>query len=150
MTRQFTVTTLLLVVFSTACAASASATPAWGNGESIVRLLTLPPKPAAADLYGLTGKHLAVGYKYSYFGVMGVELWTWGGTYCLFEGNKYFTIPEAEANRLSEARVGVPFFYRHPVGLLVIGFVLVLGVPTAILRRRMLDKASPPQSILSM
>lgn len=117
MTRQFTVTTLLLVVFSTACAASASATPVWSKGESTVRLLTLPPKPAA-DLYGLTGKHLAVGYKYSYFGIMGVELWTWGGTYCLFEGNKYFKIPDAEANRS--------------------------------LRRRMLDKASPPQSILSM
>src|SRR5437667_25085 len=41
-----------------------------------------------------------VGYKFSYFGVFWLDLWTSGGTYCVYEGNHYNAIQPAEAAHL--------------------------------------------------
>jgi len=85
-----------------------------------------------------TGKNLSVGFKYSSFGVFWLDLWTWGGEYCLYEGNNYEPIPLATAALLtgkSEDELGKPFFYRFPLGLLIIGGCVVVFTPMAMLRK---------------
>jgi hypothetical protein len=72
-----------------------------------------------------------VGYKYSYFGIFWVNLWTWGGTHCVYEGNSYQPIPPAVAAALmgkQEGEVGVPWLYRIPLGWLIIGALVVVGI----------------------
>jgi hypothetical protein len=69
----------------------------------------------------------AVGFKYSSFGVFWLDLWTWGGQYCLYQGHTYWELSPAQAAQLlnkSEADLGKPFLYRFPPGLLI----LILGV----------------------
>src|SRR5947207_2138217 len=41
-----------------------------------------------------------VGHKSSYFGVFWIDLWTWGGEFCVYEGDRYQPISRAEAARL--------------------------------------------------
>src|SRR5437764_6727836 len=84
-------------------------------------------------------KNLSVGFKYSYFGVFWIDLWTWGGEYCVYEGNNYNPIPLALAATLtgkSEDELGKPFFYRFPLGLLIIGGCVVVFTPMAMIRKR--------------
>ena len=45
-----------------------------------------------------------VGFKSSYFGVFWIDLWTWGGEFCAYEGDRYQPISRAEAARL----IGMP------------------------------------------
>jgi len=75
-----------------------------------------------------------VGYKYRYFGVFWVNLWIWGGEYCVYEGKRYRAIPRAEAARLlgkTDAELGIPFLYRFPLGCLILVYSFaVLEVTT--------------------
>lgn len=84
-----------------------------------------------------------VGYKYSYFGIFWLDLWTYDGTYCLHSGNNYEPISAAQAAMLlgkPEASLSPPWGYRFPLGLLILGGVLVLVGLGAIFGR----KSSPP------
>src|SRR4051794_27338169 len=81
----------------------------------------------AARLYGVRN----VGYKFTVVSLACFHLWTWGGTYCVYEpvldGNrltdKYKEIPAAEAARLlriPERELPVPFWYRFPPGYMLL------------------------------
>jgi hypothetical protein len=72
-----------------------------------------------------------IGYKSSYFGVFWIDLWTWGGTYCVYEGKRYGPIQPAEAARLlskQESELSTPFLYRVPLGWLIFGPLIVIGI----------------------
>jgi hypothetical protein len=89
------------------------------------------PRPA--------GSATAVGYKYNYFGVFRIDLWAWGGTYCLYRNDLYWELTPAEAAELlnkPRADLGQPFLYRCPPGVLIL--LLVVG---CLLLRAALRKA---------
>ncbi len=70
-----------------------------------------------------------VGYKYSYFGVFWVDLWTWGGSYCVYERTGFRPIqPPLAASLLGikEDELSPPLLYRFPLGLLIGGSILGL------------------------
>ena len=66
-----------------------------------------------------------IGYKYSYFGVFWLDVWTWGGTYCVYEGKSFQPLTEEEAVKLSAKKsVRHPFLYSFPLLLVgILGFV---------------------------
>jgi hypothetical protein len=70
-----------------------------------------------------------VGFKYSYWGIFWLDLWTWGGEYCLYSGQQYWKLQPAEAAQLlnkSASDLGKPFLYRFPLGLLlIVPFILL-------------------------
>jgi hypothetical protein len=75
-----------------------------------------------------------VGYKYGYWGIFWVDLWTHGGTYCVFEGDRYQPISAAETARLlgkRESEIGPPILYTLPLGWMLmvpaIGVWLILS-----------------------
>src|SRR5437016_2616231 len=74
--------------------------------------------PELRQQLAATGKNLAVGFKYSYFGIFWLDLWTWGGEYCVFEDKNYGPITAAQAAELmgvKESELGKPFLYRFPL-----------------------------------
>jgi hypothetical protein len=71
----------------------------------------------------------SVGFKYSSFGVFWMDLWTWGGTYCLYDGKRYWELKPAQAAQLlgkQESDLSTPFLYTFPLGLLILVPVVVL------------------------
>lgn len=117
----------------------------WGTGcVSIGHLPVGPDFPF---------KRVGLGYRYSYFGIFGLDLWTWDGAYCIYNETGFKTIPDSDAQRIAkEFGIGLqsPFSYRVPSGLLVITVVGVLGTPVALLRRRMLRNSKPSALNLSV
>src|SRR5436305_621679 len=100
------------------------------HGDSVSHLGDVAAEYRAADLPAT-----AVGYKYSYFGVFWLDLWTWGGTYCLYKDKSYWELTPAQAAQLlkkSEADLGKPFLYHVPLGLValigVVVYLIVLSV----------------------
>jgi hypothetical protein len=112
---------------------------------------TPAPATAATGYYGEHIVHVgnsregSVGYKFKVVSLACFHLWTWGGTYCVYEPvldgtrltDKYRPISPAEAARLlgkNESELQTPFWYRFPPGLIVLGaFVFFLGI-CAVLR----------------
>ena len=73
----------------------------------------------------MIGQSQDVGFKYNYVAFLWVDLWSWGGTYCVHQRfeHKYVPITPAEAARLlkrDEADVQSPFWYRYPAGLFIV------------------------------
>ena len=72
-----------------------------------------------------------MGYKYGYFGVFWIDLWTWGGEYCVYEGNRYRPIQPAEAALLvgkQQRELSTPPGYRFPLGWLILGPLIVIWI----------------------
>jgi hypothetical protein len=72
-----------------------------------------------------------VGYKWGYWGLLWVDLWTHGGTYCVYEGKRYNPIQPAEAARLlgtNEPEMRAPFGSRVPLGWLIGGPLIVIWI----------------------
>jgi hypothetical protein len=74
-----------------------------------------------------------VGYKWSYGGIFWIDFWTWDGEYCLYEGDGYEPITGEDAAKFMRQPTlpDPPFFYRFPLGLLILGGLLglcLLGV----------------------
>jgi hypothetical protein len=125
-------------------------------GALLAWALFSPSKASARGLilvtYGDSIKHLGnaapqgqpmagvhqVGYKFGYFGVFWIDLWTYGGTYCVYQGKKYNPISRGEAARLlgkNESELGAPFLYTVPLGWLILGPLIVLWIVCALLTR---------------
>lgn len=97
-------------------------------GETIERLADLP-EDRAQVIQKKMGARPQVGYRYSYFGVFWLNLWTWNGQYCVFHDDTVYVDDEAKISQLLGRPVrslGKPLGYRVPVGLLVIA-VLAAG-----------------------
>lgn len=110
------------------------------HGDTINRVAEVKD-PHLLQLLRKTGewKNPAVGYKYSYFGIFWLDLWTWGGEYCIYEDKKYDPLtPElaALAAGVSESELKKPFLYRFPLGLTILVGIVALAAPLAWLRRR--------------
>ncbi len=81
----------------------------------------------------MIGQSQDVGYKYSHVAMLGLNLWAWDGTYCVYQRfeKKYVPISAAEAARLlhkDERELQPPFEYRCPLGLFIFGPLIVLGL----------------------
>lgn len=104
------------------------------HGESVLHYdeLTGDAKTFAAET---TGREVQVGYLYSHFGVFWIDLWTWGGEYCLYHGDDVWQLTPEEAAGLLGVQVddlGKPLLYRVPLGILIL---LGLGVGLGLWRR---------------
>ncbi len=80
----------------------------------------------------MIGQSQDVGYKYSHVAVLGLNLWAWDGTYCVYQRfeHKYVPITSAKAAEFlgkKEEDLQPPFEYRYPPGLLVFGPILALA-----------------------
>ena len=94
------------------------------HGDTIKDLGELPADSRAGLDVG-PEKTLRFGYKYSYFGLFWIDLWTWGGEFCLHNGDKqYEGITVEQAAQLMHREPGQmkkPFFYSYPEGLVIPG-----------------------------
>lgn len=80
-----------------------------------------------------------VGYKYGYFGLFWIDLWTYDGTFCIYEGKQYNPISQADAAKLlgkSENDLSPPFLYQVPLGWLVFGPIIVCWAFYAALKKK--------------
>lgn len=97
-------------------------------GEAVLHYADLAADVRQA-LKDETGHELQVGYLYSNFGVFWLDLWTWGGEYCLYEGDDVLRLtPEelAEVMKTTPDKLGKPLLYTFPLGLTVL-FAVGLG-----------------------
>jgi hypothetical protein len=105
----------------------------------------------AVRLYGARN----VGFKFTVVSLACFHLWTWGGTYCVYEPafennrltDKYKAISKAEAARLlrkEESELTTPFWYRFPPGVLLLPVAFLFGLISALVRRA--KKPRPPVS----
>jgi hypothetical protein len=72
-----------------------------------------------------------VGFKYEYWGIFWINLWTWNGEYCIYEGDRFSPIQRSEAARLlgkTENELGAPFLYHFPLGWFIFGPLIVIGI----------------------
>jgi hypothetical protein len=91
-------------------------------GEAVMHYADLDIEVRQA-LKDETGQELQVGYLYNNFGVFWLDLWTWGGEYCLYEGDNVLRLtPEqlAEVMKTTPDQLGKPLLYTFPLGLLVL------------------------------
>lgn len=99
-------------------------------GDSISQLAPLPADKKEI-LEKATRAGVEIGYKYSYFGLFFLDLWTWGGEYCLVHEKSFWSLkPEQAATLLGVEveKLPKPFFYRFPslLSLLVLGILGLL------------------------
>lgn len=98
-------------------------------GESITDISDLPAEARKI----INDPELHFGYRYSYIGLFWLDIWTWGGEFCLFKGNTYQSISQEDAAKLMPANlIKKPFFYSYPFLLLLImlsiAAVVLLGI----------------------
>jgi len=97
-------------------------------GEAVLHYADLAVEVRQA-LKDETGHDLQVGYLYSNFGLFWLDLWTWGGEYCLYEGDDVLRLTPAELAEIMKTtpdKLGKPLLYTFPLGLTVL-FALGLG-----------------------
>lgn len=76
---------------------------------------------------------LSIGYKFWYGGLFWIDFLTSDGTFCLFKGDSYQPITEAQAEELAGEDLASPFLYRWPLGWLIVGALAVLFVGSKLL-----------------
>lgn len=97
-----------------------------------------------------------VGYKYSYFGLFFLDLWTGDGEFCLYKDAILDEAPyepidkqrAAELMGIAEDQIQLPFLYRYPLLLLIIGFLIVANAVLFAIRMFMdLRNVPPPKPL---
>lgn len=117
------------------------------TGNTISHLGPVQTPPPAASGRSRFGMNEAtpesvlrqVGYKYDYGGLFWIDFWTWGGEYCLYDGDKTYhpITPEEAARFLGRTDPpSRPFLFKFPLGLLILGGILVLGIIGAIFNKK--------------
>lgn len=81
----------------------------------------------------LRSEGLSIGYKFWYGGLFWIDFLTSDGTFCLFKGDNYQPITEAEAEQFAGEDLTTPFLYRWPLGWLIVGALAVLMVASKLL-----------------
>lgn len=122
---------------------------------TLLVLFVTSPRAAAGNAFGgesithvgdggheawMIGKSQDVGYKYESVAAFWLDLWTWGGTYCVYQRfeNKYVPISKADAARLlkkPEAELQPPLSYRYPPGLLVFGPLVLIAAIVSLFKK---------------
>ena len=142
MSRRLVGGALLVLAAAVAGPSRAEAFVLITRGETIKHVGDVVPamKPALPpDL----GGDAAVGYRYRYFGIFWIDLWTWEGEYCLYKDKRYAKLTPAVAAGFldkTESELSTPFFYRFPPGLLILGGIAALAVVGTIMDRRSKNK----------
>lgn len=127
MTRRHLPFAALLFIVALMTPAEARAGLLITHGDTIKHLGDVPA-PMKKDLPQELGG-AAVGFKYSYFGVFWLDLWTWDGGYCLFKDKRFAPLTAAQAALMlnkQESELESPFLYRFPLGLLILAGVVLL------------------------
>lgn len=99
-------------------------------GDAFKHMGEVPPDMKEA-INAMTGSTPEIGYKYSYFGLFWLDLWTWGGEYCLYKEKQYWPLPPAAAAKLlqvEEKKLGKPLTYTFPPLLVILVLVVALFV----------------------
>lgn len=112
-------------------------------GDSFKYLGDVPAAQMAA-IQQATGKDPQIGYKYSYVGLFWIDVWTWGGEYCLYKDKTYWSLDRSQAAALlglDEAALPKPWTYRYPPGLLILGVLALLLIVSFIQGSRNMRKA---------
>jgi hypothetical protein len=89
-----------------------------------------------------------VGFKYSYWGILWVDFWTYEGTWCLYKDKMYWPLTPAQAAELlgvSESALQPPFWYQFPPGLPIAGVIIVIALIVKLVERK---KPKPVQTLL--
>ncbi|MFO0969651.1 MAG: hypothetical protein U0793_29180 [Gemmataceae bacterium] len=113
-------------------------------GDTISHIGDVPPQnrqnPGASKGQNLVANR--VGFKYGYWGMFWIDMWTHGGTYCVYEGDRYHPITEAEAARLlgkSVDELSTPFLYKVPLGWMIFGPLILLAAILGIINTAIQD-----------
>jgi hypothetical protein len=95
--------------------------------------------PAPQDMQKNAIGDVKVGFKYSYFGVFWLDLWTWGGEFCLYtKDDRYQPISRSQAAMLmgvSEDQLSKPFLYKFPLGLIILVGVVLICIAVRIFKK---------------
>ena len=114
------------------------------SGDQIRELTPAPGAPGLAQ-----GGGMKVGHVCSYGGLFWIDFWTWGGQYCAYKAENQRecqVVPPSVAAVLPgvpEDELPTPFFYRFPLGLVVLAG---LGSPSASPPRSAPTSSSPSAS----
>ncbi len=96
------------------------------SGERVEHCCDLPPLTRVQ--LGQPGQNWKVGYCYNHFGVLWLNIWTWGGRHCLYHDNTIAgDVTATQIEQLAERKlsaIGKPLGYTVPPGLVII----VLGI----------------------
>lgn len=103
-------------------------------GDKISEIAPIAPDVKAEMAAEFKSNDLVVAYYYQCFGIFNVDLWTWGGSYCVYDrvNMECLEMPAeivAPLAGMSENEISVPLLYRFPPGLtaiVVLGFLWVL------------------------
>ena len=101
------------------------------HGETVKHVADLPDE-MAERIFRVHKRNLAVGYKYSAFGIFWLDLWTWDGEHCLFAGDDVFEVDEKQFEQIAgkpKSQFSKPWYYTFPPGLLVIAGIFVISIP---------------------
>lgn len=110
----------------------------YGYGTSVMKVKD--PSPAtkkrmvliSRSLRARTGRVIPsdykIGYKYKYFSLMFMNMWTWKGSFVLYRGRRYISLNKkfAKIYKIDLNSLKKPFGYRFPTGLIVL-LVVVAG-----------------------
>jgi hypothetical protein len=110
------------------------------HGDTVSHLGEVAPQYRGPDL-----PSTSVGFKYSYFGIFWLDLWTWDGTYCLYKDNTYWELTSADAALMlnkSEADLSKPFLYHVPLGLVALVGLVLFAVVARLVRKTPEQKAA--------
>lgn len=119
------VASLVLLAF-----ANVSQARGLGRGRLLFTVSKLQDVPSDKQqfVYEL-GESPAIGYMYSSFYSLFLDLWTWGGQYVVYSDEAYMELtPELAAELgVSLDDLGKPILYRFPSGLLAFTLLMVGG-----------------------
>ena len=127
----------------------------FGTGETIDFLTRLPKESPVHDEFvdPARGSLGSVGYKYTQFS-LAIPMWTWGGEYVVYSGDRYVTIGTdagavAQTLGVSEGELAVPFLYKYPFGLVALAVVVLffsacIGIGKVLLGQRVARLLADP------
>lgn len=93
------------------------------HGDAVKHVGDVPAE-VQSELRKETKTETKVGYCHQQFGVFWLEIWTWGGYYCLYDDdNNVWELEPAQAAAILDMpqnKLGKPFLYTFPPGLMII------------------------------
>jgi hypothetical protein len=115
------------------------------HGETAKHLADVPAD-AKEGIRKATGQDgTKIGYCHSYFGVFWIDLWTWKGYHCLYKDHTVWKLEPAEAAELlkvEEKKLGKPFTYSFPPGLIIVVLLTLVFVASKVFGKK--DDGAPP------
>ncbi len=118
------------------------------TGDYVFHLADVPDDAPCRSAPGIPSD-VVVGYKCERFAVLWMELWTWSGEFCLYseEANMVwtdFTTDElAMLASVPAEKIKKPFLYSVPLGWIVLGGLVGLGIAYKAIQAGSVQPAGP-------